>query len=338
MKSKHLTAYWLCSLAGVLIASFYPLYMGVRVISDTVTDGTVLKENYPKYVIPYTPLAFAVILGILLMPVFLRLMKRAAVFGGAAVSLTAFFGAEFWFERSIVVSTAETTVRLEDWQMFMCYVPPDGWGETVTDYKTHTAVEILMGEYNPAFKLHFYLISVILILALLNCFYGFAQIIRTGDRSRKRALIMQSVSAAAFLGLCILACFTAFWRDGSIEVSSLSASLMSAFFILMGLTAGIFFGSLLSNRKNAVLLWLPAIMSAAVTLLMYIGEMILLHGHLYRFGSGFFFDGLPDIVLAPVDILVILASGSLMYLLMRMLRKAIQKGYTTPEEIEKLSR
>ena len=113
---------------------------------------------------------------------------------------------------------------------------------------------------------------------------------------------------------------------------------MSAFFILMGLTAGIFFGSLLSNRKNAVLLWLPAIMSAAVTLLMYIGEMILLHGHLYRFGSGFFFDGLPDIVLAPVDILVILASGSLMYLLMRMLRKAIQKGYTTPEEIEKLSR
>lgn len=308
-------------MACVLIASFYPLYMGVRVISDMVRDGTVLKENYPKYVIPYTPLAFAVILGILLMPIFLRLMKRAAVFGGTTVSLAAFFGAEFWFEQSIVVSTAETTVKLEDWQMFMCYAPPGGWGETVTDYKTHTAVEILMGEYNPAFKLHFYLISVILILALLNCFYGFAQIIRTGDRSRKRALIMQSVSAAAFLGLCILACFTAFWRDGNIEVSALSASLMSAFFILMGLTAGIFFGSLLLNRKNAVLVWLPAAMSAAVTLLMYIGEMILLHGHLYRFGSGFFFDGLPDIVLAPVDILVILASGSLMYLLMRMLWK-----------------
>ncbi len=321
MKNKHIIAYWLCSMACVLMASFYPLYMGVRVISDMIRDGTVLKENYPKYVIPYTPLAFAVILGILLMPIFLRLMKRAAVFGGTTVSLAAFFGAEFWFEQSIVVSTAETTVKLEDWQMFMCYAPPGDWGETVTDYKTHTAVEILMGEYNPAFKLHFYLISVILILALLNCFYGFAQIIRTGDRSRKRALIMQSVSAVAFLGLCILACFTAFWRDGNIKVSALSASLMSAFFILMGLTVGIFFGSLLLNRKDAVLVWFPAALSAAVTLLMYIGEMILLHGHLYRFGSGFFFDGLPNIVLAPVDILVILASGSLMYLLMRMLRK-----------------
>ena len=321
MKTKHFTAYWLCSLAGILIASFYPLYMGVRVISDMVRDGTVLKENYPKYVIPYTPLAFSVILGVLLMPLLIRVMKRAAVFGGTAVSLVTFFSAEFWFERSIIVSTAETTVKLEDWQMFMCYQPPDGWGKTVTEYKTHTAVEILMGEYNPAFKLHFYLISVLLILSLLNCFYGFAQMIRTGNRSRKRALIMQSISTVAFLGLCILACFTAFWRDGNIKVSALSAVLMSAFFILMGLTAGIFSGSLLLNRKNAILLWIPAIVSASVTLLMYIGEMILLHGHLYRFGSGIFFDGLPSIVLAPVDILVIFASGFLMFMLMRVLRK-----------------
>lgn len=132
---------------------------------------------------------------------------------------------------------------------------------------------------------------------------------------------MQSVSTVAFLGLCILACFTAFWRDGNIKVSALSAILMSAFFILMGLTAGIFSGSLLLNIKNAVLLWIPAIVSAGITLIMYIGEMILLHGHLYRFGSGIFFDGLPSIVLAPVDILVILVSGFLMYLLMRELRK-----------------
>lgn len=44
--------------------------------------------------------------------------------------------------------------------------------------------------------------------------------------------------------------------------------------------------------------------------------MILLHGNLYRFGEGFFFDGLPGIVLAPVDILVILLSGVFTFLLM----------------------
>ena len=322
MKNKRFAIYWLSVLIGFLAVSFYPLYMGTSVIADMIKDGTVLKENYPKYVIPYTPLAAAIILGILLMPLFIKLLKRAAVFGGTAVSIAVFFGAEFWFERNVVVTAEETVAKLRDWQMYMCYQPPD----TVTAYKTHSAVEILMGEYNPAFKLHFYLISVLLILSLLNCFYGFAQIIRTGDQRRKRALILQSVSAAAFLGLCILACFTAFWRDGSIQVSALSASLMSAFFILMGLTAGIFTGSLLLNRRRTVMLRIPAMVSAAVTLLMYIGELILLHGHLYRFGAGFFFDGLPVIVLAPADLLVILTSGIIMYLLMRNESRNMQQA------------
>ena len=57
----------------------------------------------------------------------------------------------------------------------------------------------------------------------------------------------------------------------------------------------------------------PAVTASAVTLVMYIGEMILLSGHLYRFGDGFLFDGIPGIVLSPVDILMILLSGMITY-------------------------
>ena len=313
---KKFKRFWLFSLVAVLAASFYPLLMGIRVISDMLRDGTILKENYPKYIIPYTPIVVAVILGVLLLPLFVKRMKRFALLGGSALSVGAFFGLEYLFEKNVVVTTAETVAKLEDWQMYMCYQPPGGWETTVTEYKTHTAVEILMGDYNPAFKLHFYLISVVLILAILNCVYGFAQILRTGDRRRNKALILQSVSAALFLGLCILACFTAFWRDGSILVSPLSAFLMSVFFILLGVTVGLFLGSFLLNRSRTIGLWLPAAASAATTLVMYIGDMILLHGHLYRFGTGFFFDGLPAVVLAPVDILVIVGSGGITLLLM----------------------
>ena len=322
MKAKF-TRFWLCSLAAVLAASFYPLLMGVRVVSDMLRDGTVLKENYPKYIIPYTPIAVAVILGVLLLPLLVRLLKRFAVLGSSVLSVGAFFGLELLFERKVVVTSTEAVATLADWQMFLCrYVPPEEYaGETVITVRTETAADLLIGEYNPAFKLHFYLISVVLILAILNCVYGFAQMIRTGDRRRKKALILQSVSAALFLGLCILACFTAFWRDGSILVSQLSAFLMSVFFILLGVTVGLFFGSLLLDRSRAVGLWLPAAASAATTLVMYIGEMILLHGHLYRFGTGFFFDGLPAIVLAPVDILVILAAGLIAFLLMLFARR-----------------
>lgn len=310
MKNKYFSGYDLLAFLGVLAASCYPLYMGIKVVRDMVVNGTVMKEDYPKYIIPYTPICLAVLIGILLMPAFVKLLRKRALLGGGVVSIGTFFGLELLFERNVVVTAAETVTKLEDWQMYMCYVPPEGWGEAVTTYKTQSPVEILMGNYNPAFKLHFYVISCALILALLNCLYGFAQIVKTGDKKRVKALTAQSVSAIFFLGLCILACFTAFWRDGSILVSPLSAGLMSTFFILLGVTSGIFVGSFLIGKEKSAAVWIPAIVSALMTLLMYLGEMILLHGHLYQYGSGIFFQPLPVIVLAPIDICIILLSGA----------------------------
>ena len=53
----------------------------------------------------------------------------------------------------------------------------------------------------------------------------------------------------------------------------------------------------------------PAGIAALLTLVMYIGEMCLLDGHLYRFGWGFIFDGIDGIVLAPIDILIVILAG-----------------------------
>ena len=321
LKSKAFNKYYLLSCLGVLIASYYPLSMGLRVVTDMLANGTVMKENYPTYIIPYTPISIAIIIGVLLMPLFIKLFKRFALAGGAVLSTGVFFATELLFEQKVVVSTAETVTKLEDWQMYMCYVPPEGWGETVTTYKTQTAVDILMGEYSPAFKLHFYIISVVLILTILNCLYGFGQMIRNGDQKRCKSLILQSICSAVFLGLCILACFTAFWRDGSIEVSVLSASLMTLFFVVFGVTTGVFAGSFFLEKRKLVSVWIPAISASVMTLLMYVGEMILLNGHLYRLGSGFLFDSLPGIVFAPIDLLVVLFSGCITALIFTILNK-----------------
>jgi len=319
MKNKQFNRYYLFSCIGVLIASYYPLSMGVQVITDMIVNGTVLKENYPKYIIPYTPMCIAVIAGILLMPLCIKLFKKFALVSGAFVATGVFFAIELLFEQKVVISTAETVTKLEDWQMFMCYVPPEGFGETVTTYKTQTTVDILMGDYNPAFKLHFYVISVVLIITILNCLYGFGQMIKTGNKTRFKALILQSVCSLTFLGLCILACFTAFWRDGSIQVSPLSAALMTVFFILLGVTVGVFVGSHLLGKRQFVLIWVPSIIASVMTLLMYIGEMILLNGHLYSFGNGFIFDSITGIVLAPIDLMIIVASGCITALIFTLL-------------------
>lgn len=306
MENKTFRKYYLFSLLGVVLASCYPIYMGISVIVDMIRYGTVYAENYPKYIIPYTPIALALLVCVALIPVALKYFKKYALLFGTVISTVLFFVFEFILERAVTVTRTVTGIfsTLEDWQMFMCYIPPNSFEE-----RTWTEVDVLMGEYSPAFKLHFYIISIVLIISILNCFYGFAKMIHTGDKSRRKSLVIQSVASGAFLGMCIWACFTAFYRNGDIQVSALSAVLMSVFFVLFGVTVGIYIESFTLNKKPLLSVWLPSVSAAVVTLVMYIGEMILLSGHLYRFGDGFFFAGIPGIVLAPVDIVVILGSG-----------------------------
>ena len=306
MENKTFRKYYLFSLLGVLLASCYPIYMGISVIVDMIRYGTVYAENYPKYIIPYTPIALALLVCVALIPVALKYFKKYALLFETVISTVLFFVFEFILERAVTVTRTVTGIfsTLEDWQMFMCYVPPNSFEE-----RTWTEVDVLMGEYSPAFKLHFYIISIVLIISILNCFYGFAKMIHTGDKSRRKSLVIQSVASGAFLGMCIWACFTAFYRNGDIQVSALSAVLMSVFFVLFGVTVGIYIESFTLNKKPLLSEWLTSVSAAVVTLVMYIGEMILLSGHLYRFGNGFFFAGIPGIVLAPVDIVVILGSG-----------------------------
>lgn len=313
MKDKNLKKYYIFSAIGILAASFYPLYMGVCVVSDMITKGTVMQEDYPKYIIPYTPISFALITGVFLMPLLFRYAKRFYLVWAQAVSTAVFFVTELLFESKVIVTSTVATT-LESWQTYMCIWPIINEGTS-----TLTAVEVLMGNYNPAFKLHFYAISVVLILSILNCFYGFAHVMQSGEKKRMYTLIIQTICSGIFLGLCVLACFTAFFRTGEIQVSFISAVLMILFFVVMGVTAGVYAGSFLLGKNRRISIGIPAVTASLMTTLMYIGEMILLNGHLYRFGQGFLFSGMftrakglfsiMSVGFAPIDLIVVLASG-----------------------------
>lgn len=305
MKNKAFRLFYFLSLFGIFLASLYPLIMGVRVVRDMIVQGTVMGKDYPKYIIPYLPIALSVIAGVAIMPLLFRMVRKYTLTVASAVGLGVFFASELVLENWVIVTDTVMTT-LESWQMFMCYVPPE-----MFETRTWRAIDVLIGEYSPWFKLHFYIIAIVLILTFLNCFYGFGQMIVSGRRERMRHLILQSVASVLFLGLCILACFTAFWRTGEITVSPLSAFLMCLFFIVFGVTMGLFTASFLTKRPSSAVLSVSAAVSSVVTLIMYIGELILLSGHLYRFGNGFLFDGLGAMVLAPIDLIVILLSGGI---------------------------
>ena len=303
--------YCLLALAGIALASSYPLYMGARVLLGMARDGAIPIADYPKYIIPYTPVCLALIMGTILIPILNRFSPRRSRMYGTAVSLAVFFIAERYLETSVLVRTEEL-IPLESWQMSLCYQPPENF---VT--RTWEAVNVLLGGYSPAFKLHFYLISCLIIVAWLNCLYGCAGMFLTGERRRKKALGIQAVSCLVFTGMCVWACFTSFYRTGELTVSPLSAVLMALFFIAMGVTAGAFAASLTMGKRKALSETLPVMTAVVMTCLMYAGEMILLNGSLYRFGNGFLFGGLGPLVLAPIDLMVILAAGAVTYAICR---------------------
>lgn len=303
MKNKRFALYYLLSVIGIFALSFYPLKMAHTVVSLMKTNGSVPTENFPKYIIPYAPIAFALLCGILLMPIFIRFMKRFALLHTSVISLGVFLASELLLESKVIVSATQL-VKLESWQMYMCYMPAAQY-----ETRTWTAIDVLMGEYSPTFKLHFYMISAVLIISVLNCIYGFAAVIVKGDRTRVKALSLQSISSAAFLSMCILACFTAFYRGGELTVSPLSAFLMCVFFILLGLTVGLFAASLTIGKRKAFSVTLPAVLASLTVLLMYIGEACLLSGHLYILGKGLLFEPLIGNFVSVFDVLVIILSG-----------------------------
>ena len=77
MKNKEYRRFYLLSLALIVLLSAYPIYMGVKVAIEYLSNGYIFNTDYPKYVIPYTPMCIAIIVSAALIPLFYRYAKRA---------------------------------------------------------------------------------------------------------------------------------------------------------------------------------------------------------------------------------------------------------------------
>jgi hypothetical protein len=306
--------YYLLSLGIILLLSFYPLLMGLQVLSAYVNFGYVNAADYPKYVIPYTPIALALILTVTLLPLAVRLSQKFALPIVSAVGIGAFLLFEVMFE-NVMVFYLHGSTDLGSWQLFLCYATPA---------VVQTIGEAFSEQYNPVFKVHFYLISILIVLAVLSIVYGFGKMIRDNNFDKSKPLVLQTIAVSLFIGLCIWANFTAFYRTGELTISSLSSWLMSIFFTVFGLTAGIYAGGLLYNFKPFVSRAIPSLVAAATTTAMYLAELVLMGGVLFRFGEGLLFNPLSPLPLALIDVIVILLAGALTYLLLYSIRKRQQ--------------
>jgi len=303
---------YLLSLGAVLLLSAYPLYMGAKILAACLREGFVRAADYPKYVIPYTPIALALLVCAALLPLISKFFKRLALPTVSALGTGIFLLAETALERVMVFDTGEA-FAVSEWQYFSCAVTPQV--RQSIEYWSTVGRE-LSARYSPAFKAHFYLIAILIVLAALGVIHGFTQ-----GREDRKPLILQTAAVSVFIALCVYACFTAFYRTGRLTLSPVSSVLMCLFFAAFGLTAGAYAGSLLYARGPFLAQLLPALIAMATTTAMYLGELVMMGGALFRFGYGFFFAPIGPCPLAPVDFAVIALSGALTYALLFLIRR-----------------
>jgi len=301
--------FYLFSSIGIVLASVYPIYMGVVTLGSYLQNGSIDVADYKKYIIPYTPICIALIASTLLMPLIFKLFKRFTLPVVSLLGTMLFFASEFGLEQVKVIE-GYAEMPLESWQLSLCMATPE---------VLRSIGEPIFASNNPAFKIHFYIIAIIIILAVLNVIYGFSKMLREQDFRKKHPLIAQAVCVTLFIALCIFACFTSFYRNGTINISPLSAILMTVFFIIFGITTGIYCGSILHGKSKLFSTIIPVITASLTTLIMYIGELVLMGGVLFKYGNEFFFEPVAGIPFSAADIVIILASGMITYIVMLLL-------------------
>ncbi len=334
MSNTQYRRFYLISLGSLLLLSAYPVINGARMLALSLANGALQPGQLTRYVVPYAAICVALLLFAAVQPLVLRLRGRLALPVCTALVYGVFFAVEQVLENIQIRSNGLSSIdgfhpapRLDMWQALSCYISPDA----VKAAQLREQAFIGPGGFyyvvgNSAYKVHYYLISLILIVMACGFVYGLGKMFRDKDFSKKKSLALQGVSLGALAVICAFANLTGFFRTTAPIQTPLASVLTCLFFIVLGMAAGVYAGSLLLGRGRRLGLWLPAAVAALTSLLMYIGESVMMDGGLYRFGKGWFFEGLPGIPLAPVDALVILLSGAAVWLTLRFVRDGHKKA------------
>ena len=332
ISKEYKRSYWL-TLAVLLVLSAYPLVNGMRMIYLSAANGFVEPKQYAKYVIPYAAICTAIVLFAAFQPLLWRI-KRGAFPIGLAGAYAVFAVVEQFFEKIQIHVTgmtlidpaslsADSTIILpstavDAWQASLCIISPLTRGQSIA-YASQGRYFYIMA--NDTYKIHYYLVSFILITMVCGLVYGIQHMIYTDNKDRKKPLILQGIATAALVALCVFANTTAFFRQPEAIQTPLASVLTCLFYVVLGAAVGVYVGSFLLRKSKHLGLGIPMLISVITVLFMYIGEAAMMEGGLYRFGIGWFFEGISGIVLAPVDILNILLSGILTWLVLHLSRK-----------------
>ena len=352
MNINYSKRFYLLSLLVLAVLLAYPLVNGVRMAYIGLSSGALEPQQYTKYVVPYAAICVALLIFAALQPLFFKL-KRLAFPLGLAAAGGVFLAVERFFETmqihvvgmtlidaaALAPEAAGNAATVDIWQAALCIVSPVMQQQSLT-YAAQDRFIYVLGD--STYKIHYYLISLILITMIGGLIYGIGKMYRSKppcdkdngasgqnllstvpnkDLSPLKPLYLRGISTAVLVALCVFANTTAFFRQAAPIQTPLASFLTGLFFVALGAAVGIYTGSFLLGKSSGLGIGLPALLSCGVTAAMYAGEAAMMQGNLYRLGVGWFYKSWLGRGLAPVDILIILLAGGLAGLILYIARK-----------------
>jgi len=256
-------------------------------------------------IIPFMPVLTAVIIGFLFLPALLKMSgkKRAIVSAGAT---GIFLGLEIYAAR-IAARLNVTGIILSS------RMPRDLWTpEVIAGVTSEVSIPW-------QFRVHYYIFSIILILATLNFLYCLANALYRNEKPDK-AVILNGIATACYALAYVFVRPVQFHDHGdfvrimrfhgltSTRLTGLSVFNTATCFVFGSITVGLFCGSFF--RFEGLKRFIPSLASIITVLALYTAQYFMLDGNFYSYHNNI-------VVTIFLRALIILCPAVSVYLLLR---------------------
>jgi len=242
------------------------------------------REYNVNLVIPFAAVLTAVFAGFLLLPLLhrrsLSLMKKHIIASLWAVII--FLGLEAFAEH--IAAHREALWIVMTSRRFML---PEEIAALTANMTIPWAI-----------RAHYYLFSIILILAVLNFLYNLANNLYGDEKPCKQNIILQGLATVCYVLIYFFVGVMQYKNYQTMQLNGVSILWAAGCFILAAVVVGLYCSSLLQNSGVGKLM--PSIASGATVVALYIAELVMLEGRFYLYSN----NVVVDIFLRLVIIIV----------------------------------
>lgn len=293
MKPKAFLQYYLITLLVSLGAAAIPLWHFAVMIHCYLQRETFLRFDQYRAVIPFAAVAVAILITFVLLPLVKNISLRKKHIFSSIFAVFIFCGVESIGERiasHLYILGIVLTSRAPFYYNDSLLADP---------FKQWTVFPI-------AVRLHYYIFSIIFILAVINLLYKISQNLFEGKKPISRPVILNGIATACYAIIYLFISVIQYNNYATMQITPGSVLNVAICFTLASVAFGLFSVSFIrfAGWKKII----PSVTAVLTVLALYGAEFAMLGGKFYSYGENSIVNLLihASIIIVPAVIVQIL--------------------------------